>query len=366
MKRKHYITLIVVGSIIGLAVFTFWHGKSRGSAAGNIASNSSPVSRSLITTAVPSRRTFRLQVPWIGTVESQASIELAALMAGRVEIIDAKDQRHIEKGQRVMRLGGPQIEEAHAKLTAEIESLGTQIELVQQTLERLKESLKTRLATKDQVASAQEAKVRLEVQLRDARLTLRTLDNQINITAAMNGMFTNRRVSVGQDVNPGQVVGEIIDTDRLRVAASLFAPWGIELQDKEATIHLSENQTLTGVVQHVLPQASSTGAVTVWIEGPQLDAHLHPGQMVGGDIVVQTRVHTLAVPESAIVYDAQEHPFLFIREDSAYEPISIQTGLEQDGWVEVLSGLKQDQLVVTRGAYELFYREFNKQFKVQD
>jgi len=88
--------------------------------------------------------------------------------------------------------------------------------------------------------------------------------------------------------------------------------------------------------------------------------------MVERDIVVAIKPDALAVPESAIVYDSQEHPYLFVSKDSDYVPLSIQVGLEQDGWVEVLSGLEQGQLVVTQGAYELFYRKFNKQFKVQD
>jgi membrane fusion protein (multidrug efflux system) len=367
MKSKHYIAKILAVSLIGMAVFTYWYDKSRGSATGNFASsNSSKIARSLITTAHPALRTFTLHTPWIGTVEAKTSVELTALVTGRIEQINAEDQCQIEKGKGVMRLGGSQIEEARAKLTAMIESLKSQLDLARQTVERLKESLKTRLATKDQMAAAQEAKVRLETQLRETRLSLKTLENQINITAPTDGIFTNRRVSAGQEVNAGQVVGDIIDTRRLRIAASLFPPRGVVLQGKKATIRLSDNQTLVGIVQRVLPRALSTGAVTVWIEGPQIDTQLRPGQMVGGDIVVKIKPDSLAVPQSAIVYDSQEHPYLFVSKDGAYEPLSIQVSQEQDGWVEVLSGLDQDQLVVTQGAYELFYRKFNEQFKVQD
>ena len=140
----------------------------------------------------------------------------------------------------------------------------------------------------------------------------------------------------------------------------------LELHDRQASIRLSESQTITGIVRQVLPIASSTGAVTVWIESPQINAQLRPGQTVGGDIVAQSRSGVLAVPEAAIVYDAQDHPFLFVGKDGAYERLGIQTGIAQDGWIEVLSGLKEDQSVVVRGAYELFYRKFNEQFKVQD
>jgi multidrug efflux pump subunit AcrA (membrane-fusion protein) len=83
-------------------------------------------------------------------------------------------------------------------------------------------------------------------------------------------------------------------------------------------------------------------------------------------MVVKVRPKALAVPESAIVYDAEEHPYLFVLKDAGYEPHNVRLGLIQDGWVEVVSGLEQNQSVVTQGAYELFYRQFNEQFKVQD
>jgi RND family efflux transporter MFP subunit len=367
MKSKHFIAKILTVSLIGMAVFAYRYDKSRGSATGNFASsNSSKIAGPLITTAHPALRVFTRHTPWIGTVEAKTSVELTALVAGRIEQINAADQRQLEKGQGVMRLGGPQIDEARATLAAMVGSLGSQLDLARQTVERLEESLQTRLATKDQVAAAQDAKVRLETQLRETRLSLKALESQINLTAPIDGIFTNRRVSVGQDVNAGQVVGDIIDTRRLRIAASLFPPRGIELQGMEATIRLSENHTLTGIVQRVLPQALSSGAVTVWVESPQIDTQLRTGQMVGGDIVIKVKPDALAVPESAIVYDSQEHPYLFVSKDGAYDPLSIQVGQEQDGWVEVLSGLEQDQLVVVQGAYELFYKKFNEQFKVQD
>ncbi|ORJ61302.1 efflux RND transporter periplasmic adaptor subunit [Geothermobacter hydrogeniphilus] len=366
MKNKYLTILMMVVVIIGFGAYALLHIGPLESAAGKIATDSSSAPEPLISTAYPTKRTFTLQVHWVGTVESQVSIELTALVAGRVEAIDAEDQNLIEKGQSIMRLGGPKIEDSRARLMAQIESLETQVRLSQETLVRLEENLKTRLTTKDQVAAAQEAKVRLETQLRDARLNLKTLNQQSRITAPMKGIFTNRRVSVGQDVAAGQVVGDVIDTARLRIKASLFPPRGVELQGREVVIRLNESQPLTGIVRQVLPVASSTGAVTVWIEGPQIDAQLRPGQSVGGEIVAQSRSGVLAVPESAIVYDAQDHPFLFVSKDGTYERIGIQTGMAQDGWVEILSGLKEDQLVIFRGAYELFYRKFNEQFKVQD
>jgi len=320
----------------------------------------------LIATAPPVRRVFSRRVPWIGTVESQASVELIALVSGRVEAIAANDQAPIAKGQCVARLGGSQVEARRARLAAEAESLKSQLDLARQTVGWLEARLNEQLATHDQVAAARAEEVKLETQLREARLNAETFEHQVSICATISGIFTNRRVSVGQSVDAGQAIGQVIDTEHLRITASLFPPQGMALQEKQAVVNLAESQLVTGVVRRVLPQDSATGAVMIWIEGPQINAHLRPGQSVGGEIVVKAGTETLTVPQSAIVYDAEEHPYLFVEKGGTYEPRSVRLGLVQDGWVEVLSGLEPNQSVVTQGAYELFYRRFNERFKVQD
>lgn len=366
MKSKHYIALILAVSFTGMAL-TYWYMKPRGSTMETLVTlDTLPAVPPLITTARPAMRLFTLRVPWIGTVEPQASIEVTALVAGRVEVIETKDQTRTQEGRLVARLGGSQVEAQRAKLATEIESLKFQLDLARQTVERLEQSLRAQLATRDQVAAAQNSQVKLRTQLREARLNMETLEKQICISAPMSGTFTNRRVSVGQDVNVGQVIGKIIDADHLRIVASVFPPQGIALQGKEATIRLDENQTLTGLVRSVLPQAGGTGAVMMWIEGAQIDTQLRPGQTVGGSLVIEAGPETLALPASAIVYDQEERPYIFVQQGGTYEARSVKLGLVQDGWVEVLSGLEQNQSVVTQGAYELFYRQFNEQFKVQD
>jgi multidrug efflux pump subunit AcrA (membrane-fusion protein) len=74
----------------------------------------------------------------------------------------------------------------------------------------------------------------------------------------------------------------------------------------------------------------------------------------------------LAVPRRALVYDEREIPYVFIKQDQHYTQQQVQTGLTADGWVEILTGLEPMDEVVTRGAYELFYRTFSHTFKVAD
>jgi RND family efflux transporter MFP subunit len=364
MRIKHCVALLLAASFAGTGLI-YGYAKGREANAPPV-TPSSPAVPALITTAHPQRRFFTREVPWIGVVESRASVELTAPVAGRVTRIAAEDQDRIETGRLVVQLGGPRIKGQLASDRAEIQSLASQLRLTRQTAARLERSLKAQLATRDQVAQAREALVRLKTRLRMARLSLKTLDDQVRILAPMSGIFTNRRVSPGQDVTAGQVIGEIIDTGRLRIAAALFPPPGITLQGKKTTIELDTTRLLTGFVSRVLPQASSSGAVRIWIQGPQIDRRLRPGQAVAGTLIARAVSDALAVPRSAIVYDARERPLLFVRKNGGYAAQRIRLGLMQDGWVQVLSGLEQNQRVAVQGAYELYNRNFNVQFKVED
>jgi RND family efflux transporter MFP subunit len=343
----------------------------------------------LIITSKAAFHSFVQQVPWIGIVQSRASVQLITLVAGRIEAIEVDDQRAVQAGTVVMRLGGARIKTQRAPMQAAIDSFKSQLALAEQRVDRLSEDLKDQLATRDQLTVAQEARLKLQGQLRDAELALQVFDAQLVVRGGTAGVFTNRQVSVGQTVEPGQVVGEVIDPNHLRIVASLLRGEGIlpllptagkmpagrkagmaspraVLKGKEATVRLSDNEVIHGSVQHVLPQMGPTGASEVWIESPEIDRQLKPGQTVSGTVTVQSIASALAVPASAVVYDSQERPYVFIEKNGTYQQRGVTLGLTQEGWVQVLSGLEQGVTVVTQGAYELYYRQFTRQFKVED
>jgi len=138
------------------------------------------------------------------------------------------------------------------------------------------------------------------------------------------------------------------------------------LPGRKSVVRTGGRDTVSGTVTKILPEASSTGATEVWIESPEIDALLRPGQTVEGLLAAGSDSEALAVPESAIVYDKDDRPCLFVRSGESYERLDVRTGMDQDGWVEIVSGLMPDQLVVVNGAYELLYQDFDQQFKVQD
>jgi multidrug efflux pump subunit AcrA (membrane-fusion protein) len=193
--------------------------------------------------------------------------------------------------------------------------------------------------------------------------------HQQRVTSPAPGIFTNLRVSVRQDVERGAHLAEIIPPTDLRIVSSLFPPANIPLIGKTAIINSAIGKTITGTVVKVLPQPTIAGETfiwRVWIEGDAINRQMKPGETAHGEIPLRVRRNVLALPAEAVVRDEHEQPFVFLIVPGGYRKQPVKTGLTSEGWVEVVSGISEGAEVVIQGAYELFYKDFSKVYKVED
>jgi len=206
----------------------------------------------------------------------------------------------------------------------------------------------------------------LKAELESAGQETERLQDAIHVRATIAGVFTNRKVSAGQEVQKGDDLAEIISLNHIYIAATLFPQKGAELQGKPAIINPAEGSSISGTITCVLPQRTAEGAIAVLIEGPDLAPTLRLGQTVTGTIVLSVHKKVFAIPEDAIVRDEKERAYVFLKNSSGYRRQPIKTGIVSNGWVEIISGLTEENEVVVRGAYELFYKDFNKIYKAAD
>ncbi len=108
-------------------------------------------------------------------------------------------------------------------------------------------------------------------------------------------------------------------------------------------------------------------------------------------VVVLKVYKSLAVPNSAIV-DKEGKKFVIIKEDAGFAQLEkahpfrksvsngaeghssltgftkkhIKTGLNDNNFTEVISGLKLGEEIVTKGSYEIFHQDIKKEYKVGD
>ncbi len=319
-----------------------------------------------ITTSHPRRMDFRRTVRWSGVAEPRSEVRVLALVAGRITSQRVEDGDKVRRGEVLFTLGGPTIEARLKALDDKIGFVKERVAIKGKDLRVKREALRQNMVRGEEVRAAEDYLGRLEAELTDLEKSASLLRRGLEVRSPVDGVFTGRRVSAGQFVQRGELFGEVLSTGALRLRVSLFSRDGAGLEGSKALVRQRGAQVAEGVVTRVLPRTTKEGATVLWIEGPEIDAAIRPGEPVDGEIILATHRGALSVPADAVVRDETERPFVFVKKGKDYEKRAVRTGMEAEGRVEIRAGLREGDDVVTTGAYELFYRDFGSMFKVAD
>ncbi len=74
----------------------------------------------------------------------------------------------------------------------------------------------------------------------------------------------------------------------------------------------------------------------------------------------------VAAPQAAIARDDADHAFVFIRDGNKWRKQQVVTGIRDQQWVEIRSGLQPGEQVASEDAYELLYHDFSSTYHEPD
>ena len=205
-----------------------------------------------------------------------------------------------------------------------------------------------------------------ELQIRQARLELTDLKEQQQenrkhsvITAPISGAVVlpePNNVEVGMNLPQGTVLATIVDYSKLEVTIPVDE---LDInrvktgQQVKLTADALPGQVLTGAVSQVSTTGKSQGGVATFdvvvsinpVEG------LRTGMNVSVTILVETRLNTLLLPLEA-VFEQEGKTFVMARSaegadgENSFIPVEVTTGLNDISYIEILSGVREGQMVV--------------------
>jgi len=313
---------------------------------------------------------FQQSITWFGQVESRHSIPLVSRVAGRIVSLKVRDEANVHAGDILFELAGTAVESRITDLKQQRRQANRELEITKKNLRLVRHKKQQHLAINEQVNAAKNALAQAESHISRVRKNLISLASGMRIIAPTDGVFTMRSVQVGQYIKAGTQLAHIVDVHHLRIRATLFPPANItSLVGQHAVIHGSHGDS-TGTVTAMMPETTAEGGMQVWIHSDSVQnllpvvQKLRPGMSLSGNILLP---HTaVAVPSSAIARDDAGHAFVFIRDGNRWRKQQIITGLRDQQWVEIRSGLHAGEQVASQGAYELLYRNFSSTYHEPD
>ena len=175
---------------------------------------------------------------------------------------------------------------------------------------------------------------------------------QFDLLAPRAGTVFSDEFVIGELVEPGRVLVEIVDESTVWVEARAAELPEVERNDA-AVVVTDDGRRIAGrVVQshHRLDETTRTRGLRIEVDN--VGDALHPGQFVEVELETGVAEPVLAVPRSAVtVLHGRESVFRI--EGDEFHPVPISTGSGPDDWAVVRAGLEPGDMVASAGVFHL-------------
>ncbi|MBN1399402.1 MAG: efflux RND transporter periplasmic adaptor subunit [Anaerolineae bacterium] len=195
---------------------------------------------------------------------------------------------------------------------------------------------------------------RLQADLDEARLTLRQAQERLAHTRLV-APFAGSVMHVGP--NPGENVGAfgvlmvLADLSAFEISAEIDEidiPSVAEGQSVEITLDAFPGESLQGEIRRIAPGVSETRGATTYeaiIDLRQQELPIRPGMGANLTIITRSVQDALLVPRRA-VQQFGRYSVVRVRTGRREEQVVVITGLSNEADIEILSGLREGQIVV--------------------
>lgn len=286
------------------------------------------------------------------TLVSDQAVDVSAQVSGQIVSVLFESGQKVAQGQSLVQLDNRIPKLIYAMDLANLEYKSENY--------KRQESLYKSQATSEE--HRDKAKVDFLTQEALTAKDLVTLENN-TIRAPFSGKLGIRNISVGQYITPSSALVNLQKTDPLYLDFSLSSRHLTSLQDG-----LSVNATtqqFPGKVFHGLVKAldstvdSSTRTIMVRAEIANPDNLLVPGQSADITVILPTQQQLIMAPRTAVTVSLYGNTVYVVtpKEEDKSRYIATQrtvtTGISDKDMIEVTSGLKPGDIIVTSGQNKL-------------
>ena len=353
------------------------------------------------------RRTITETVSAIGKVQPQTEVKISSEASGEVVFLGAKEGDSIRKGQLLVRIKPDLIETQMQQFEAALESAKVGITIAKVEVDRADQELKRVLALyQKQYASKQEMeiakatydrasgqyqtalseKTRNEAALKQVRVSL----SRTSIYAPISGVLTKLSIELGEKVvGTAQMQGtelmRISDLNVMNAIVDVDENDVVKVHTGDTThvkIDAYPNREFLGYVSEVSHSPKQVGVGTqdevinfeVKVRLLDKEVTLRPGMSCSVEIETETHANVIAVPLQSVTIrteaksqeggdgmtttsvkedkrrDTRPPQVVFLVVNGKAKMVRIESGLSDRDYIEVVSGVKEGQTVVS-GSY---------------
>lgn len=283
------------------------------------------------------------------TVDEERLAKLHPKYNGWVEklMVDTTGEA-VDKGTMLVAIYSPQLVASQAEYVLALNNAdrlkNSPFADVRQGAQQLVEASRQRLELLDVPAH----------QLRQLEKTRQPMKS-LHIHSPFKGIVMHIGAREGERITPATELFRIADLTHVWVIAEIYEddqPW-VKVGDR-VTMQVKgiPGQTFEGAVSYIYPwleRKTRTLRLRLTFDNP--DLLLKPEMFANVTIHAGKKLHAIVVPTEAIVRSGTHEQVFVQREAGKYEPREVTTGVQADGMIQIIRGLKAGEQVVTSGQF---------------
>ncbi|MFZ1984086.1 MAG: efflux RND transporter periplasmic adaptor subunit [Desulfatitalea sp.] len=307
-----------------------------------------------VRTAQVTRRDLRRTIRAVGLVayEDQGRFSVNSKIEGWIERLYINQSgQFVKKGQALMEIYSPELVAAQQEyllaLNANKRLAGSTLASAADGALRLLEAARTRLSYWD----INEAQIRELEQTGQVR-------KRMTLYSPFSGVVTMKQANEGMRIMGGEELLQISDISKVWINADIFEyelPWVQPGRPAQVEIPFAPGKPLAGKIAYIYPYVQNeTRTVKARIELANPGFALKPDMYANVLIEGRPAVGALAIPGDAVLNSGKGQTVFVAGGEGRFEPRVVRTGLsDEQGFVQILSGLSEGENVVTSAQFML-------------
>ena len=301
--------------------------------------------------------TISEEIVAVGRLRAVFSTELRSEINGRIVKIAAVDGQRVTRDQEILRLDQQDLLTQITEMERSIEAAKLKSLRARRDFERLVDLQKRGVVT---AKDYEDSRITFSLSENDAAIAearaanLRDKLTKTVIRAPHDGTLLLKDLTEGQVItsaaaqNGGTLLGEVADLSSLMVRTNIneIDVARLKLND-QARVRVDSMRSvhMTGTIKRMATSALETGSdrtrvfpVDVILD--ESDERLRPGMSATVMFTLARVDDTLAVPLNAVFSTAESVRYVFLKKGETFEVRSVETGIADTRYVQILSGLE--------------------------
>jgi len=295
--------------------------------------------QTIVDVIVARPQTISSQVEANGTVVSNEYVDLKSETSGRLVYLHVPEGNLVKKGTVLARIND-------ADLQAQLAKTKVLLELAQKNEERLGKLLKVNGVNQSDYDAALSA---MNGYKADLVYTQSLIDKTV-IKAPFDGVVGLRQVSMGAYLSPAITIATMQQLDKIKIDFTLPEEYGRLIQkgnQVEVQIDARKQTRVKARIIAMEPQADQNTR-NLKVRAVLEEGKVNPGAFVKVTINTGSDAKAILVPANAIIQDDRKKQLIQVKGGNA-NFVTVQTGVTQADYVEVLNGLQPGDTVVVTG-----------------